>query len=541
MVKRSIEGKVVLPSGTQVSRQIPGNNMRERIQRWHQDNPGQTAKGSMSYSIQPSSSSVSATSSPTVSGMLYEISRPHVAPAAATYAYVEEEVDDNDEARILELERQLFALRARAPLRRSPRQYDGSPAPAPAPRALTKALPAAATTRDPPAPQPNPNAQPEVEKNVQPNDNRSKAPEHPYAKAKDATYAPPVDRNVGAPPSKPKESREPAYHNVAPIENPATADKLLNQLLKGPSIQLSVEEVFAVSPVIRDKLRAMLTPKRIANDTSTFIQNITTANPVLPSPEELMDMCKNGKNPPSVIHIPDPYEAYLARLGPNDTSVPLTVVRESHALRAIYALVSDQGDIECVVDPGSQIVSMSEATCHALGLHYDPSIILNMQSANGTVDPSLGLARNVPFRIGDLVIYLQVHVIREAAYDILLGRPFDVLTASVIRNYRNEDQTITVHCPNTGATTTIPTFARGSARYKMPGSSGFLASDESSIPRRGPSDDTQFLASQFLSSLEPPDIRDDATQDYFALSMFPLFDCLSKLSDESLSTLGDPS
>jgi hypothetical protein len=88
-----------------------------------------------------------------------------------------------------------------------------------------------------------------------------------------------------------------------------------------------------------------------------------------------------------------------------------------------------------------------------------------MQSANGTIDPSLGLARNVPFRIGDLTLYMQVHVLRNPAYDILFRRPFDVLTESVIRNYKNEDQTIEVHDPNTGQTVTVPTIPRGPPKF----------------------------------------------------------------------------
>ena len=85
-----------------------------------------------------------------------------------------------------------------------------------------------------------------------------------------------------------------------------------------------------------------------------------------------------------------------------------------------------------------------------LGLIYDPAVILNMQSANGEVDRSLGLARNVPIQIGDITLYVQIHVIRNPAYDILLGRPFDILTESVVRNFANEDQTITIRNPNSG-------------------------------------------------------------------------------------------
>jgi hypothetical protein len=111
---------------------------------------------------------------------------------------------------------------------------------------------------------------------------------------------------------------------------------------------------------------------------------------------------------------------------------------------------------------------MSEAVCHDLGMPYDPKIRLNMQSANGEIDQSLGLARNVPCRIGSITLYLQIHVIRAPAYDILLGRPFDVLTQSVVKNYANEDQTITIRDPNSGRIATIPTVPRGPPRHQKP-------------------------------------------------------------------------
>ena len=86
---------------------------------------------------------------------------------------------------------------------------------------------------------------------------------------------------------------------------------------------------------------------------------------------------------------------------------------------------------------------------------------LSMQSANGELDMSLGLARNVPFRIGPVTFYMQAHVINSTAYDVLLSRPFDILTESIIRNFANEDQTITIHDPNSGKHITIPMLARG--------------------------------------------------------------------------------
>lgn len=164
--------------------------------------------------------------------------------------------------------------------------------------------------------------------------------------------------------------------------------------------------------------------------------------------------------------IPDLYESFY-----NSGDIPddLIVSMESTAIRSILPVVDNRQQVESIIDGGSQIIAMSETICHELGLAYDPRIVLKMQSANGSISPSLGLARNVPFRIGDITLYLQVHVVRNPAYDILLGRPFDVLTQSVVRNFPDENQTITICDPNTGKVATVPTVPRGPPRSRTQG------------------------------------------------------------------------
>ena len=49
--------------------------------------------------------------------------------------------------------------------------------------------------------------------------------------------------------------------------------------------------------------------------------------------------------------------------------------------------------IECVIDPRSQIIVMSEDVCHDMGVLYDLTVTLHMQSVNGDVNKSLGLDR----------------------------------------------------------------------------------------------------------------------------------------------------
>jgi hypothetical protein len=160
------------------------------------------------------------------------------------------------------------------------------------------------------------------------------------------------------------------------------------------------------------------------------------------------------------ITVPDVYETYINSLAPGERPIPLNVAQESHVLQSITMVIDNREEVEGIIDPGSQIIAMLEAVCHDIGLAYDLSIKLNMQSANGKIDQSLGLSRNVPCKINTITLYLQIHIIRSPAYDILLGQPFDILTKSTIKNFPNEDQTITIVNPNTKCSVTIPTLPR---------------------------------------------------------------------------------
>jgi hypothetical protein len=191
-----------------------------------------------------------------------------------------------------------------------------------------------------------------------------------------------------------------------------------------------------------------------------------------PSTEALTSSFLVQEVPLGMYAATDPYEDLVKSL-PSGSAPPkgyTVVADESVLLRTIWPKVAEQEVVECVVDPGCQIIAMSEAWCNRLGLQYDPSVILRMESANGSVDSSLGLSRDVPFQFGDITIYLQVHILRNPAYDVLLGRPFDTLTESVVKNYRNEETSVTITCPNSKRQATIPTRPRGSKRrYERPG------------------------------------------------------------------------
>ncbi len=308
-------------------------------------------------------------------------------------------------------------------------------------------------------------------------------PEHPFRNVPDATYMPPQHRNVAALPKPAPKKSDPAYRNIAPIYDAETATDIYNRSLEAP-VTITQRELLSIAPDVRAQYKEATTAKRSTNTENQAQNNPQqqdrtqerVLNTLHSMPAAVALTASQHRSPPEgATVIDDPFEQYYRSLRPGEQPDPqrIIVAKDSAALRSIYPLVDNTLKVECILDPGSQIIAMSEEVCHELSLLYDPSITLNMQSANGTVDKSLGLARNVPFRIGNLTFYMQVHIIRAPAYDILFGRPFDILTESVVRNFSNEDQTITVSDPNTGQVVTVPTMPRGSPRFTPENHAGF--------------------------------------------------------------------
>jgi hypothetical protein len=72
---------------------------------------------------------------------------------------------------------------------------------------------------------------------------------------------------LAAAPAKPAKEKEPAYHYVAPIQNPHTVADVYNKSIQSPHITLSPGELFAISPEVHNRLREAIMPKRVLNET----------------------------------------------------------------------------------------------------------------------------------------------------------------------------------------------------------------------------------------------------------------------------------
>ena len=435
--KRNVENKIVLPSGSVVPRNITGAWLCNRIDEYHRLNPNQQG----------------------TTQMLCEISAPATASA---FIHIEEEPEVEAPKKVR------FEPEVGQPGVYALKKQSGSKGKAKEPQEpriieiqSDDASNAEATRflREIP---------PHIPAEPDPDSNGTSSVEHPFAHPSQQRLGnAAVEAAVAA-----FLSRQGSYTTNARIYDEKVADKVFDQILNLP-MTISQRELLSLAPEIRARVAEATTKQHIVR---------TNAQPVLPRLPDATAVTKVTRSmeahmpttfakavckiPEDTTIIQDPYEAFLrSRPSDADGEEPIKVATESNALRAIMPLVAEQEYIEAILDPGCQIVAMSEEVCLALAIPYDPNVRLNMVSANGGVDQSLGLAKNVPFKIGEITVYLQVHILRQPAYDILLGRPFDVLTESVVQNYSNENQTITILDPNTGKRAAVPTIRRGSFTF----------------------------------------------------------------------------
>ena len=82
------------------------------------------------------------------------------------------------------------------------------------------------------------------------------------------------------------------------------------------------------------------------------------------------------------------------------------------------------------------------------------------EQANKTKSETMGVLENLKISVGPVELQLQVQVMKDAPYDMLLGRPFYALAQCVTKDYTSGDQYITITDPNTKHEIMIPTRDR---------------------------------------------------------------------------------
>src|SRR5271156_2699283 len=382
--RRNQEGKVVLPTGAYVSRTVQGKWMRDRINEWHRQHPNQLASATLIHTID--------------ARLVYPPpSNQLTGPTNSTY-----QLNTND--RIAVLEAELFSLKTKktttdqAPRTRAQRsravtiEEEDNEANVAAARAKLSQSRIEEVDEEPSA-QPSITSAPAI------------APECPFRNAKDAAYTPPTSKNIGAQDkvSNSNKRTEPAYKTLPPVHDPAIAVNVFQRSMETP-ITITQRELLSLSPEVRSQVRDTTITRRIPNkdvpttqnlyqDQDSDYEDIATTFPV--TTYAVAD-AYNRPIPRDAVIVEDPVEAYYRSLSPGEEANlgHLIVSSDSCAVRSVHSLIDNSHRVECILDPGCSIIAMSKDICHKLGLAYDPSIILQMESANGGLDLSLGLARN---------------------------------------------------------------------------------------------------------------------------------------------------
>jgi hypothetical protein len=444
--KRGADGRVVLPSGAMVPRDVPGNWLRDRVDEWHRQNPGQAASQMI----------LEVAAVQTVTAL------PRDSACQSNMSYPAQSAGQCPEVRQPEVYalRRVPAPRPEAAARPRPARDNTATAPTGSRVNSGEAAPPSFRRELPPHPQQD--GASSVKTGQVTSEQEPSGQAHPYTTVQSTPHQ-------ARPAASPIRRGDQAYTTTAKIHDEKVASDIYNRAMELP-ITVTQHELLSLAPELRAQVADATVKRRIPREMAQVMI-------------EEIDECKEEQEHTQLMHMPasfataassryaedivtDTHEQYLKTVqAPADLQDDIQVAAESNVLRAILPIVDGQDQVEAILDPGCQVVAMSEEVCNALAIAYDPDVRLSMVSANGGVDQLLGLVCNVSFLVGNITLYLQVHILRSPAYDILLGRPFDILTQSVVCNYRNENQTITIKDPNSGKSATIPTVARGSHRF----------------------------------------------------------------------------
>jgi hypothetical protein len=133
-----------------------------------------------------------------------------------------------------------------------------------------------------------------------------------------------------------------------------------------------------------------------------------------------------------------------------DSTNDLQVGHDSIPLCSIFPLIEGKLMV-------GQIVAMNSIIWEKLSNDLQVEHALKMEAANFTITEMHSYLRKIRFTFDDIDIYLQVQVMPNAPYDILLGCLFYALTKCITKYFSNSDQHLTMTDPNTRQCVTILT------------------------------------------------------------------------------------
>ena len=240
--------------------------------------------------------------------------------------------------------------------------------------------------------------------------------------------------------------------NKAPIEEGVKAEDILERMLEG-EMKVTPKELWAMALKLRAALKEILTSKRSAKEGPDAAleaggswpqKNLVSVN-CLEEPQISQESLEvEDREIVEVWAITDPVLQFLEKLDPLEREYQVFSIEKEERLektapdmahlRVVLVVINGIGEEEILLDSGSQIVLMTRKVAAANKVTWDPNLSIQMQSANGSLSRTYGLSRNIPFTLGGVTVLLQVHIMEDAPYTVLLGWSFDSITESRIIN-----------------------------------------------------------------------------------------------------------
>ena len=399
---RNQENKLTLPNGSYIPRNTPGHTMRDRVDNYLSSQGQREPPRNQDYAA--------ANFVETPDEYVFEVDVSPDDPAEDP-----EEIADRLQVMEAEIE-SLREAQALAIQKGRREQFDGVHVPP-----KTGFPP----RRDPPAPpQPNVHAQRATSKTVPSRD----VPPHLVGKPGAPAGPPPRPQGplkpTAMPPPKPH-PEEPKNRYHAAIENTAKASDLLQRALD-TQMTISTREFLATSVDARKQLKDLVTAKKVSSNLleEEPVDSYLSSFGVPSSPPLSLDVYKFAATSPTAA-----------------ASLPL---------RTITLKFGDRVEAECILDGGAQIIVMRKDIWEQLGTPITANKASAMESANAGTTYTLGLVENQLVTMGTFSFYLQIQIVEDAPFEVLLGRPFfDVLNCVEISRSGGSHQ-IEVRDPETG-------------------------------------------------------------------------------------------
>ena len=442
---RNEEWKLVLPDNRHIPRHVPGGTMREKIDNFYRNqqipersNEAQRDVISANFlegidesifaiEITPVSSNLSLTAA-TLPSIVANLPT-EAGPSSSSSSSSPPLSDDADLAEQIQImEAQIESLRQSQvlALAKKPERFDGVHVPARRDNPPARdTVPAARVEK-------TPNVHAQAVSRILMNPDRHPAVARPSRKEEKQPESRPQGpiKPVDFPAKPPQE--EPKYHYKAPVEASVKTREIVDRALDA-TITVSTRELLATSPEARRQFKDIVGNKKVSANVAemeavdTFLTSFTSSY-------SLDDDLRKYRENASAAH-----------------SLPL---------RVIYPTFAPGFMPECILDGGAQVVIVRRDVWERLHVPLSTDKRMKMESANAGTTLTIGVVENHPVMLGPVTVYLQLQVVEDAPFEVLLGRPFfDVTSCSEISEQGGK-HVLVVKNPRGGDNYLIATYPR---------------------------------------------------------------------------------